>query len=71
MLDEKLPHQVGSADFTRRAPYDPFRQDLAARPSVAPTINGVENHVCVLSAVRVNETADAREIRVQLGSPLH
>jgi hypothetical protein len=45
MLDEELPHHSGGADITGRAPNDPFGQGLAAWPSMASTLNGIENHV--------------------------
>lgn len=58
MLDEELPHHPGGVDFIGRAPSDPFRQVFAARPSVSSTLDRIESHVCILSAVRISETAD-------------
>ncbi len=60
MLGEELPHHPAGVDVIGRTPSDPFRQVFAARPSVASTLNRIENHVCILGAVRISETADAR-----------
>jgi hypothetical protein len=59
MLDEELPQQIGGVDFVSRTPSDPFWQGLTAWKGVASTVHSVENHVRILSAVRVFETVDA------------
>src|SRR4029077_10244807 len=60
MLDEEFPQHPAGLALTGCAPNDPFRQGLAAWPGMASTLNGIENHVGILSAVRISETADAR-----------
>jgi hypothetical protein len=60
MLDEELPNHSGDADLTGWVPNDPFRQELATWPGMTSTLNGIENHFRVVSAVRISETRDAR-----------
>lgn len=60
MLDEKFPHHAAGADLTGRAPKDPFRQGLATRPAMTSSLDGVENHVRILSAVRVRKAPNLR-----------
>ena len=60
MLEEELPQEIGGVDFVSRAPSDPFWQGLTAWKGVASTVHSIENHVRILSAVRVFETVDAR-----------
>src|SRR5260370_40101247 len=59
MLDEDRPHHSGGVDVMGRAPNHRFRQVLAPWPGMASTLNRVENHVRILSTVRIFETADA------------
>jgi hypothetical protein len=58
MLGEE--HHPTRVDLIGRMPSDQFRQVFAARLSVVSTLNRIENHVRILSAVRTSETADAR-----------
>jgi len=53
MLHEEVPHDTAGVDVICRAPRDPFRPVPAPWPRTASTLNGVENHVRVVSAGRV------------------
>jgi hypothetical protein len=55
MLHEEVPHDTAGVDVIRCASGDPFWQVPAPWPSMSSTLNGVENHVRVLSAGRVPE----------------
>src|SRR5258708_11911369 len=58
MLTKEPPHLAGCIPAPARGPDYPFRQRLAARPGVASSLDGIEHHGRVFSAVRVFEAGD-------------
>src|SRR5437660_5809509 len=60
MRTKERPHQARCVDAVARAPDEPLRQRLATGPGVASSLNRIEHHRRVVSAVRVFETRDVR-----------
>src|SRR5882762_4605493 len=60
MRTKERPHQARCVDTVAGAPNEPFRQRLATGPGVASSVNGIEHHRRVVSALRVFEARDVR-----------
>src|SRR5438552_3994771 len=59
MLTKERPHLPRRVDAVAIPPDHPFRRyTLAARPLMALSLNRVEHHACIVSAVRVLEARD-------------
>src|SRR5437763_3078549 len=60
MRTKERPHQARCVDTVARAPDEPLRQRLATGPGVASSLNGIEHHRRIVSALRVFQPIDVR-----------
>ena len=55
---EEVPQQLGGVDFPGGGTGPRFKKGMTAGPSVTTAFDGVENHIGILRAVCVRETAN-------------
>src|SRR5437879_2076305 len=60
MRSKERPHQARCVDTVAGAPDEPFRERLTTGPGVASSLNGIEHHRRVVSALRIFEAPDVR-----------